>query len=161
MRRDWVRWLIGVALVSLTFGAVADTDADVERACGNLVLDYAYHRDRMDGAALANLFTEAGVLSVLGETYQGRSAIRARLENDREAPLSRHLMSTQRIFVDGPDRARGVSYATVYLAPRGELPRPVEGFAGIGEYHDEFVRTPDGWKIGKREFVPVFVYQRD
>ena len=68
-------------------------------------------------------------------------------------------MSTMRIVPDGEDRATGVSYVTIYNAPPGVT--EVEGFLLIGEYHDEFVRTEEGWKIQTRELRPVYRYARD
>ena len=51
-------------------------------------------------------------------------------------------MSTIRIFPVDQNTATGVSYVTVYSAPPGV--NVVEGFAAVGEYHDEFVRTDAG-----------------
>ena len=129
---------------------------EIENACTDLVLDYAFYRDRMDADPFANLFAEDAVLTVLGEVYTGRKAIRQRLVEGQNGPVTRHMMSTIRIFVQDENTASGVSYVTVYGAPGGEFPIKVEGFMGLGEYHDKFVRTTDGWKISRRTFVPVF-----
>ena len=135
----------------------ADSHRQIEQACTDLVLDYAYYRDLLAADTVAELFTEDAQMLVLGDEFVGRDAIRARLEAGRTGPLYRHLMSTIRIFVDSADHARGVSYVTVHAAPPGDLPRPLGQPVGVGEYHDEFVRTADGWKIKRREFVPVFM----
>ena len=129
---------------------------EIEDACTNLVLDYAFYRDRLDAEPYANLFAEDAVLTVLGEVFTGRDAIRKRLVEGRNGPVTRHMMSTVRIFVQDEDNASGVSYVTVYAAAPGEFPLAVEGFMGLGEYHDKFVRTEDGWKISRRTFVHVF-----
>jgi hypothetical protein len=151
--------LIAVALLVLLAGC-AGHDESIEAACTELVLDYAYHRDRLDPDAVAALFSDDATMSVLGDVYNGRAAIKQRMIDGRGGPVTRHLMSTIRIFPIDRDRATGVSYATVYMAPRNDTDNPltVEGFAGIGEYHDEFVRTAEGWKIKVREFRPVFTY---
>jgi len=65
-------------------------------------------------------------------------------------------MSSIHIVPVDADHATGVSYATIYSAPAGAT--TVEGFAVIGEYHDEFRRTPDGWKIQTRVLKSVFSY---
>lgn len=127
---------------------------DVQRACTDLVLDYAYYRDRPDAEGFAGVFTEDGELTVLGQTFVGRQALIERLKDAHKGPSFRHLMSTIRIFPIDAQRARGVSYATVYSAPAGES--EVNGFAAMGEYHDEFVLTAQGWRIAKREFIPVY-----
>lgn len=145
--------LAGVATVD----ARADSHHAIERACTDLVLDYAYHRDRPDADGVAGIFAEDAVLSVLGQDFVGRDAIRARLQGAENGPVFRHMMSTVRIFVESDDRASGVSYVTVYSAPPGGLPRPLDAPLGVGEYHDKFVRTAAGWKIQRREFIPVFM----
>ena len=153
------RLAILAILISLV-GCAPAQDESIVGACTDLVLDYAYHRDRLAPDDVANLFTEDALMEVLGEVFEGRAAIRQRMIDSKGGPVSRHLMSTIRIFPEGPDSATGVSYATVYLAAPTDVEGPlaVEGFAGIGEYHDTFIRTAQGWKIAAREFRPVFVY---
>lgn len=143
-------------LIALVFAASQVQAETTEAACRSLVLDYAYYRDRPDADAFANLFAEDGTLVVLGEEYASREKIRARLQGAAAGPVFRHMMSTIRIFPRDEDHADGVSYVTVYTAPPGDGPMPVQGFAAIGEYHDQFVRTPAGWKIQRREFKLVF-----
>jgi len=130
--------------------------ARIEQACTELVLDYAYYRDRPEGDRVAELFAVDAELRVMGQTYLGREAIRARLQDAARGPVFRHLMSTVRIFPEGPRRATGVSYVTVYSAAAGPLPRALEQPLAVGEYRDIFVLTEAGWKIQRREFVPVF-----
>ena len=147
--------LLSSALTALPAGA--NDRLDIEQACTELVLDYAYYRDRPDAGSVADIFAEDAVLRVLGQEFAGRAAIRARLQGAEKGPVFRHMMSTIRIFVDSDDRARGVSYVTVYSASPGAMPRPLGAPLGVGEYHDVFVRTADGWKIQQRDFVPVFM----
>lgn len=129
---------------------------DVYRDCINLVTDYAFHRDRYDAESFANLFTEDASLTVGNQTWDGRDNIRERIEGLNSSTTIRHLMSTIRIVpVDGLN-ATGVSYATIYTASEGSS--TAEGFAIIGEYHDEFVLTEAGWKIKNRVLHPVFSY---
>lgn len=131
---------------------------DVYRDCINLVTDYAIHRDRFDAEAFSSLFTEDAVLTVGGQTWTGRSAIRQRIEGLQNGSSIRHLMSTIRITPVDENNATGISYATIYSAPAGS--NTVEGFTLIGEYHDEFVRTADGWRIHKRELHTAYTYNR-
>lgn len=145
-------------IVSLSFGLIPAAYAgDVYRDCINLVTDYAYHRDRFDAAEFSNLFTEDASLSVGNQTWEGRSNIRARIEGLDKSGSIRHLMSTIRIEPIDELHARGVSYATIYTAAAGS--NSTEGFAIIGEYHDRFVLTDDGWKISNRELKSVFSYE--
>lgn len=144
-------------LLMLSFGlAPASFAGDVYQDCSNLVTDYAYHRDRFDAAAFSNLFTEDASLSVGNQTWVGRREIRARIEGLDSTTSIRHLMSTIRIEPIDERHASGVSYATIYTSAPGS--NSVEGFAIIGEYHDDFVLTDDGWRIQKRELKSVFSY---
>ncbi|MBL4573276.1 MAG: nuclear transport factor 2 family protein [Gammaproteobacteria bacterium] len=145
-------------VLSLSFGLIpAAYASDVYRDCINLVTDYAYHRDRFDATEFANLFTEDASLSVGSQTWEGRDNIRARIEGLDKSGSIRHLMSTIRIEPIDELHASGVSYATIYTSAAGS--NSIEGFAIIGEYHDNFVLTDDGWKISKRELKSVFSYE--
>ncbi|MEM7097374.1 MAG: nuclear transport factor 2 family protein [Pseudomonadota bacterium] len=154
-----MRWFCYLALACLSVVS-AHTFADetqIKQACTDLVLDYAFYRDRLDAEPYAQLFAEDAVLTVLGQVFQGRVAIKKRMLESKDGPVTRHMMSTIRIFPIDSHSASGVSYVTVYSAPAGELPLKVEQFLGLGEYHDKFVLTEQGWKISRRTFVPVFM----
>ena len=130
----------------------------MEAACRSLVLDYAYYRDRYDAEGYANLFAEDATLSVLGVDYVGRAAIKERMLNDAAKPVSHHHMSTIKIIPVDATTATGVSYVTVYVEPASDrLPVTTRGFTALGEYHDRFVKTADGWKIARREFKPALI----
>jgi opacity protein-like surface antigen len=145
-------------VVALSIGLIpASYAADVYRECTNLVTDYAYFRDRFDAAEFSDLFTEDASLSVGSQTWVGRDNIRGRIEGLDKSGSIRHLMSTIRIEPIDELHASGVSYATIYTSAAGS--NSTEGFAVIGEYHDSFLLTDDGWKISKRELKSVFSYE--
>lgn len=159
------RTLVGLVLALSLSGCAAtielgETKRSVAEACEALVLDYAYHRDRLDAQAVAQLFTPGAVMIVQGQTFVGREAIFDRLAAPNQ-PVTQHLMSTIRIFPGGPDEktATGVSYASIYLAPANPDggPASVRNITAVGEYRDEFRLTDEGWKIARREFVVNFV----
>ena len=138
----------------------------IEAACEALVLDYAYYRDREDlqlaAEGVSSVFTEDATLTVNGERFQGRGAIFDRIADQANPPLIAHMMSTIRIFPQSASQATGISYVTVYVAPRPkDGTASAEGFAALGEYHDEFTLTPQGWRIAKRTFFTRIRYQRD
>lgn len=152
---SWLAITLCLVLASCT-NTAGPTDA--YQACEALVLDYAYYRDREDlqtaAEGVAGLFTEDATLTVNGQSFQGRAAIFERIAGQSNAPLTAHMMSTIRIFPESGQRATGVSYATVYVVPKqGDTPVTADGFTAVGEYHDEFVRTPAGWRIAKRNFI--------
>lgn len=148
--------IIAALLVSTSHASFAATD-DVYWACSNLVTDYAYHRDQFNAKEFAELFTEDASLTVVSQTWVGRADIEQRIEGLKTGSTIRHEMSTIRIVPIDADHATGVSYATIYSAPAGET--TVRGFTLMGEYHDEFVRTAQGWKISKRVLVSKYSLQ--
>ena len=142
-------------LLALALPVVPAAQAqEVYRDCTNLVLDYALYRDRFDAAGFAGLFTEDGSLTVGGQTWVGREQIHGRIVALNTGSSIRHLMSTVRITPVDETHATGVSYATIYSSPAGV--NTVTGFTLMGEYHDEFVRTAEGWKIAKRVLHTVY-----
>lgn len=151
------RVMLGAALYFTASFAGAASD-DVYWACSNLVTDYAYHRDQFNAEEFADLFTEDASLTVVNQTWVGRTEIEQRIEGLKTGSTIRHEMSTIRIVPVDDDHATGVSYATIYSAPEGET--TVAGFVLMGEYHDEFVRTSEGWKINKRVLTRKYSLQR-
>lgn len=128
----------------------------IERACERLVLDWVDLNDRQDYEALAALFAADGMMiRPSGDPLVGRAAILKSYQSRPGGRITRHICTNIRITVESRDRARGLSYAVVYSANAGE---PAEGHFGIktdtlhlvGEFDDEFVRTPDGWRFAAR-----------
>lgn len=145
------------ALFLSCFFIPASYAEDVYRDCINLVTDYAFYRDRYDAENFSSIFTDDASLTVGNQTWVGRSNIRQRIEGLDSSTTIRHLMSTIRIEPIDELHASGVSYATIYTSADGG--NSTEGFAIIGEYHDEFVLTEAGWRIQQRVLHPVFSYQ--
>jgi SnoaL-like domain len=56
-----------------------------------------------------------------------------------------HLLSVYHVEVDG-DRAKALVYHTSY---QGFEPDPEIAHVLVARYHDELVRTPEGWKISR------------
>jgi hypothetical protein len=53
--------------------------------------------------------------------------------------------------------AEGISYYTLYLHGGDEkTPYPLDGPFVIGEYHEKFIKTDDGWRIKNREARIIF-----
>ncbi len=138
-------------LLLITAPALQAAESSTYDACRDLIMDYAYYRDHKNPDAYAALFTEDAELSILGDVRKGRDAIRQRLAEVTGNTV--HLMSTIRITQVSETEATGVSYVTVYAMPPGEDPHTVDGWAGIGEYHDTYHKTAEGWKIAKRSLA--------
>jgi hypothetical protein len=128
-----------------------------EAACRDLVLAAADAVDGRDFLAFADLFETRGVLvRPDGTELVGRPAIVAAYAARDPERLTRHLVSNQRVRVD---LAAGTAQAacTVLLwsgrhsdaaTPRG---RPADAQQQVGEIRDLLAKTPEGWRIRRRE----------
>ncbi|MGI9218862.1 MAG: nuclear transport factor 2 family protein [Hydrogenophaga sp.] len=128
-----------------------------EAACRDLVLAAADAVDSRDFLAFADLFEMRGVLvRPDGTELVGRPAIVAAYAARDPERLTRHLVSNQRVRVD---LAAGTAQAacTVLLwsgrhsdasTPRG---RPADALQQVGEIRDLLAKTPEGWRIRRRE----------
>jgi hypothetical protein len=114
----------------------------IERACERLMLDFAYFSDHRDYEALGALFVENGTMTrPSGNVLGGREAIVKAYQATPAERVTRHICTNIRIAVESADRARGIAYAIAYST--GANPR-------VGEFEDEFRRTPEGWRIAAR-----------
>ena len=137
-----------------------------ERACERLVYRYAQLLDLGQAEKVPELFVDDGVWELPGRIrFAGRAELDAGIPTRLNAPgrTARHLCMNVVIDVLGPDEAVGTSYMVNYryddpsgvpadVAPTGD---PVY----IGEYHDRFVRTEDGWRFHQRRTELAFAHQ--
>jgi SnoaL-like domain len=134
----------------------------IERECERLVYAYCHLIDHGEAGQVGDLFTEDGKWISPEASHEGQAAVttafRARQANTQR--MSRHICSTPLIEVDDADSATGVTYLQLYrhdgdpgrrISPLDDLPE------FVGEYHDTFRRTPQGWRFQTRRFVAVFV----
>ena len=118
----------------------------------DVIVRYGWAIDTKDWALLDTCFTEDAEVdysSNPGGKKGPYRQIRSWLEKMISAfPVTQHLMSNIDVQLDG-DRAKT---RTMVTNPQGAATR--EGglhFFFVGaRYDDDFVRTPDGWKIAKR-----------
>jgi 3-phenylpropionate/cinnamic acid dioxygenase small subunit len=122
--------------------------ADIE----DVIRRYAWAIDERDWNALDTCFTADAYLdysSNPGGTEGSYAQVRPWLEDNLAAFVAmQHLMCNTDIRLDG-DRAR---VRTMMVNPMGARTRqgPPHFFYIGGRYDDDFVRTPDGWRIAKR-----------
>ena len=117
---------------------------------------YTWCGEFMDTAGFADCFTADAVLEIKdGATYRGRDGVVAMITGVRDrtrenvpatsgAPaVMRHHVSSIRIELDAPDRARAFSYFAVFVPPHGQ--------DHWGRYADALVREGDGrWRFVRR-----------
>jgi hypothetical protein len=119
---------------------------------GEVIVRYGWAIDTKDWALLDTCFTadaHVDYSSNPGGKAGPYREVRGWLEKVMSAfPVTQHLMSNTQITLEG-DRAQ---VRTMVTNPQGAATRegPLHFFYVGGRYDDEFVRTPDGWKIARR-----------
>ena len=131
----------------------------VREECRSLSVAYARALDFRDYDALANLFTDDGILDTVRQA-EGREAIRASLGERSDEIRTRHVITNMVVEVMDDDVARGLSYLCLYRHQGSEslLPEAV-GFAApaaVGHYEDGFRRTDAGWRFTLRKLHLAF-----
>jgi 3-phenylpropionate/cinnamic acid dioxygenase small subunit len=118
----------------------------------DVVIRYAWAIDTKDWDLLDTCFMPDAYLdysSNPGGKAGAYPEIRAWLARMMSAfPVTQHLMANTEVVLDG-DRATA---RTMVTNPQGAATRegPLHFFYVGGRYDDEFVRTPDGWRIARR-----------
>ncbi len=134
---------------------VADLDA-----CQRLVTAFAVFVDSGQGERVVQLFTPDATFERRGERLEGHEQIRAAQTKRSPSNVTRHLCAPSHIELQGPDRATGITYFQLYrhVWPDGEAVGvgPLNPPEVIGQYHDEFRKTADGWRIHARVAKGVF-----
>jgi ketosteroid isomerase-like protein len=141
---------------------VSETLLD-ELACCRLVAVWAHRVDRHDIDGVIALFTEDGVLHSRtgGDDAVGAAAIRAFFANHHDANrVTRHVTSPPFIELTGADDAQGITGYVLYEGFKGSTPEgaplPLTTPLAVGEFHQRYRRTPEGWRIASHRSVSVF-----
>jgi len=112
---------------------------------------YATALDSRDWALLDEVFTPDAVGDFGAGVLNGREALRDLMKRmlGGSGP-SQHLLGNHRVELDG-DRARCVCQVRAFSAGTGSAAS--RHYELLGEYRDQLVRTPDGWRIARREMT--------
>lgn len=128
--------------------------ADDIVAIQQLTAAYCHHMDDGNGEGVASLFVDDGVLEIVGLVRSaGRDEIIANSSVFPQVmPGGRHIV--QNVLVEGDgDTATVRAYLSNVVA--GDTPTAVQ----TGRYHDEVVRTDQGWRFRHRTLTldgPLF-----
>ena len=115
-----------------------------------LLTRYATCLDSRDWSGLEDVF-HPDANGHYGSLSEGRSAIIASIRSFLGGcGPSQHLLGNYHVDVDG-DHATSSTQARVIHLGSGERAH-LTPYEAIGTYHDEHVRTPDGWRIIERQF---------
>ena len=133
-----------------------------ERECERLISTYCHLVDFGKAPDIANLFTSDGVWLGLNVKMNGQADIRAHFEQRQsvERRQSRHLCTN--IVIDmGIDTASSICYLVNFRhdssTGRAESPAPAGLPKYVGEYHDTFEKTSEGWRFAVRRFEVSFL----
>jgi len=126
--------------------------------CRDLVIALVHCLDHGLARKAASLFAPDGVWVRSGKTHAGRAQIEASFDRPG-IRVMRHLTMSTLIELAGDGSATGVSYYLTYrhVGDYGpaELP-PLGQPTALGEWHDVFVKLPEGWRIAHHQAKRVF-----
>lgn len=128
--------------------------AAIRQACEDISEQYAHYLDTKDYEGMPNAFAPDGVWEVLGNKMVGSEEIREywkrRTATWKPTEGWHHQISNQVIEVIDRDHARGVSYFVVYRFDTRPGGNKALTPAVITRSSDEYVRTPEGWRLKRR-----------
>lgn len=130
----------------------------IERACERLIYEFFEAIDLRNDAHLEHLFTPDATYARPidpSNIMSGRDAIVKAFIARPAGRVSRHTTSNVRITVESANRARGISRVVLIAGPDQPEAHPQFGFKAdarqlVGEFDDEFVKTPEGWRFSSR-----------
>jgi hypothetical protein len=137
----------------------ADQRTAIEQQCRDLIIAATQYGDHGEAEAAVALFAQDGTWLRGGRSYAGHEQI---LESYRRAPLTqviRHMNGGTRVAVLDDDHAESVTYYLAFSDDPGtadaQPPLKLSPFS-MGEWHDTFVRTADGWRFASRATKRIF-----
>jgi hypothetical protein len=122
-----------------------------------LVNEHAWRADNGRADTIHELYMDDGELVLSPTPLRGREAIREWGRQLVENPpwrSIRHVCGNMRFVTDGPDKAEGTTVLTVFMVAGSEVAK-TQPFS-VGEDHDRFVRTEEGWRFVSRRWVELF-----
>jgi SnoaL-like domain len=134
----------------------------IEQECRDLVVQLTHLSDHGAREQAVDLFTPDGTWIRGGKPFKGRTEM---LSSFRAPPtqIIRHLTSNILITVKDDNTAEGVTYYLAFHTDPGtatpKLPVTLEPPFSLGEWHDKFTRTAQGWRFSHREVKRFFQHE--
>jgi hypothetical protein len=123
----------------------------------DLLARYCMALDTKNWADFPNILTEDVVWDYsdeFGSANQGRDEVVATISKSIDPhPASMHAALTTRIWSTGPDTAEGFTHVmSLSVLDGASVPGTAEtSFSVFCTWLDNYLRTPDGWRIHKRK----------
>jgi len=133
----------------------ADLPIEDRLAIEALVTEYAWLLDHRRWHEVAGLCTDDAVLRIRGREIAGQEGLAVWAEHraTNHARRTQHQMTLLRLgTTDDPDRVTGTAALVLHVAKAGHGGTYVDL---VGEYRDEYVRTPEGWRFRRRHLVTL------
>ena len=154
--------IVGVICLTLIWSVTASGQAgQVARLTSadyieirQLVARYAYAVDTGadNGNVYASLFAPDGAFADrMGRETKGRDALAALARRNTRGPQSAFHFIVNHVIEPTSEGAVGKEYLLQLRIGEGERPNDI--FGG-GHYEDVYVKTPDGWRFRRRQFIP-------
>ena len=127
----------------------------IKDQCRELSLGFGRLQDERRYGDLPELMTADGTYTRLGEEL----SIADFIEWVGTMPVNkaRHFVTDIDFTQISESTAKGISYYSLYLYHGDEeTPYPLDGPFVVGEYHEEFARVGEEWKIKSREARIIF-----
>ena len=124
---------------------------------GRVVTEHAWRIDHGRADTVHELYVDEGELILPPTPLRGRHAIYEwgqRLMADSTWRTIRHVCSNMRFIADGMYAAEGTTVMTVFMVAEHSAETTLPWM--VGEDHDRFVRTQNGWKLVSRRWVQLF-----
>ena len=153
-------------------GAAYDRDVNeierliAERACERLIIEYSRRVDFGEAARIADLFTQDATWEGVDLLLTGREEIREWFSRRQglQRRVSRHICTNIAVDLLSPTAARSLSYLVNERHDRAEgdlaMPAPGDVPKFVGECHDTFRLTDEGWRFTRRKVELAFVRHR-
>ncbi len=135
-----------------------DEKRKIEQDLRDLLVAFNHHSDRREYEEAVLLLTPDASF-VGAKTWTGRDQLRIMFSERSATLIARHLITNTILTVKDNDNAEGISYYFAMIADPGpdpKFPLPLEPFS-MGEWHDVFVRMPDGWRIKRHEVRRMYM----
>jgi len=122
-----------------------------------LVIEHTFRADNGHANTLDELYAENGELILPGVELRGRLAIREwgqQIVKNAPWRLIRHVCGNMRFISTGSNTAEGVVVLTVFMVTGQDAATTIP--LTVGEDHDRYIRTEEGWKFISRKWVELF-----